>query len=130
MAITLSTNARNVKVNACLGLLDAGAGTNPVFIIKTAGSVVLGQVPMNSTKAFGDAVAGVATANSLPLEDPSADTNGQAAIFDAVDKDGTVVFSGTVSAIGGSGDLQMANTSVVQGQPIRITGATYTQPAS
>ena len=130
MAITVALDPRNDAVDAVLGNLDEGVGASPLFIIKDAADVVLGQVPMNNTSAFNAASGGAAIANGLPLEDPTADASGIAAKFDAADKDGNVVFNGTCSVVGGGGDIEMADINVVQNQPIRITAATFTQPAS
>ena len=127
MAITLSTAARNAAVDAISALVDAGAGTNGQMRIKTAGAVVLATIDLQAT-AFSAAVGGTATALGLPLQDPSAAAGGVAATFDIVDKDGTVVYSGTVSIAGGGGDAFIDDINISASDVVNLTALSLTVP--
>lgn len=40
------------------------------------------------------------------------------------------MLTGTVTSVGGNGDLELSNLSIVSGQPVDLTGGTITIPAS
>lgn len=58
------------------------------------------------------------------LTDVSADANGIAAHFRLAN--GTYVLEGTISAIGGGGDMELITTTIVATQPIDLTSVTFT----
>lgn len=128
MAITLETSARNAACDAIVDLLDSGAGTAVIEIRQS--TTVLATIPLDATAAFGAAATGVATLSNLPREDTSADASGTADNFQAKDKDGNLIFSGTVTATSGGGDIELVSTSITVGQPVRITSGTFTMPAT
>jgi hypothetical protein len=57
--------------------------------------------------------------------DPLGDANGTAALFSIKDSAGTEVYSGTVTATGGGGDVEMISTSVIANLPVEITDMSY-----
>ena len=125
MALTLGTAARNAACDAVVDLVDVGGGGK--VVIKTAGASVLATIPTAAT-AFGSASTGIATAASLPLS-ANASASGTAATYEVQNNAGTVIWSGTVSATGGGGDMQLSTTTITSGQPVSITSWTHTQPA-
>ena len=127
MAITLSTDARNAAADAIAGLVDAGAGPNGQMLIKTAGAVVVATIDLQAT-AFAAAVGGSAVALGVPLQDPSAAATGVASTFDIVDKDGTVIFSGTVTISGGGGDAIIDDVNIAAGNVVQLDALSITVP--
>lgn len=125
----ISTSVRNTMCNAFVDAIDVGS-TNPTgkLRIYTAGFATLLAELNFSNPAFGAASNGVATAAAIAQEE-SALASGAAAVFRIVDRAGATVADGTVSATGGSGDLQLNTTSIVQFDIVSITSATITMPA-
>lgn len=126
MAITLSTKARNAACDAVVDLADEGAAAGKLKI-KDAG-VLLCTITLGDP-AFGAAATGVATASGLPLSGVGV-AAGDADNFDVTDSDDEVMWSGTVTATGGGGDLQLDNVSIAVDQNVNVTAWTHTQPAS
>jgi len=125
----ISTSVRNTMCNAFVDAIDSGS-TNPngKLRIYTSGfSVLLAELDF-SLPAFGAASNGVATAAAIAQEQ-SAPASGAAAVFRIVDRAGSTVAEGTVTATGGGGDLQLNTTSIVQFDIVSITSATITMPA-
>lgn len=127
MATTLTTSARNAAANAVVDLLDAGSGAGYLEIIHSDGTSVLVTVTL-ADPAFGNAATGVATANTIAQATATGD--GTATTFKAYDSDANEIFSGSVTATGGGGEIEVTNTSISTGDKLEITSATYTQPAS
>ena len=126
MATTLETSARNAAANAVVDLVDAGAGAGTIEI-QTSGDVEVATLTF-SDPAFDDAAAGVATANAITSA--SSATGGTAAKFVVKDSNGTAVFSGTVTATSGGGDIELSSTTIGAGSTVSLSSLTYTQPAS
>ncbi len=120
---TLETNARNAACDAIVGLLDGGT-----IEIQESDDTVLAVLPFG-TPAFGASSNGTATAEAI-TPDSSADATGTAAKFICKDSEGNPVFGGTVTALGGGGDMELVSTSIVATQPVTITSFTFTIPAS
>lgn len=83
-----------------------------------------------SATAFGAAngTTGVVTAASMP-KTTTAVAGGDVDNFQTRDKDNTVLLSGTVTATGMGGDMEMDNPTVVNGQTVNLTSMTYTPPS-
>lgn len=128
MATTLSTTARNAACDAVVDLVDGGAGAGKIRI-KSAGAVVIAEVTL-ADPAFGAAAAGVATMAGAPKSGAgvaAAGTGTAAATFDVCDSNNTVIWSGAVGT--GSGELQLNNVNIADGQVVTVTSFTHTQPA-
>lgn len=124
MAITHSAAVRSAIANAVVDLLDAGS-TNPngQLVLETAGAVEVATLNL-SNPAFGNASNGVATAAAISNDDNA--TGGTVAQFKLVDRDGTTVITGTVTAIGGGGDIELSSTSIAPTESVAISSITYT----
>lgn len=126
MALTHATAARNAAANAVVDLLDAGiTDANGDLVIMTSADVAVATLALTNP-AFGNAAAGVATANAI-----SDDTNaagGTAALFKLQDRDNVEVVRGTVTATGGGGDIELSSTNISAGDTVSISSLTYTAP--
>ena len=122
MALTHVAAARNAAVDAVVDLIDAGAGAGNI-VIMTSGDVEVATLPF-SDPAFGNAAAGVATANSI-TDDTDA-TGGTAALFKVEDSDNNEVFRGTVTVTSGGGDMELSSLAIGAGDTVSISSFTYT----
>lgn len=135
MAIKLTNATKSAAADAVVDRLDAGAGAGTIEIrtgaqptnADDADAGTLLATLTFSDPAFGAASNGVATASAV-TSDSSADATGTAGYFVVKDSGGTKVFTGTVTATGGGGDMTLVTTSIVATQPVAITSFTYTQP--
>lgn len=94
--ITHSTAARNAAADAVVDLIDGGTGTQKLRL-KTSGAATLVDLVLSAT-AFGNGGATVAgRADAAAITTGTATGTGTAALFDFLNKSGTVVFSGTVT---------------------------------
>lgn len=129
MAITHSSTVRNDLATKVLADIDAQSNAG-ILKIKDASNVVLVAIPLGSTpntKPSGTVSGAVLTFANITTVNCT--TAGTAAKFDITDGSGTVIFSGTVTATGGGGDMTFTNLSFASGDPISITnGMTYTAP--
>ena len=125
MAVTHPSATRNALADAAVDRIDAGAGAGTLEF-QTAGSVEVATLTF-SDPAFGNAAAGVATANAITSD--SSATGGT--ITKAVIKDstGTEVFTCSVTATGGGGDITLSSVVVSAGQTVSLSSLTYTAPA-
>lgn len=126
MAITLPNASRSAACNAVVDLVDAGSGAGKL-VIMTSGDAVLATITLDDP-AFGAASNGVATGAGTPLT-AVATGDGAAAKFQVTDSDDTVIWSGTVTATGGGGDVTFNTTSILTGQTVTVSSLSYTQPA-
>ena len=118
----LSTAARNAAADAIAALLDDGD-----IRFETSGNNEVATNDFGAT-AFGNAAAGVATANAI-----ADDTNTTSGTIDhAILRDslnGTVI-DATVTVTGGGGDFTMPSLVFGDGDTLRVTSLTITVPAS
>jgi len=126
MAITLEDICRTAVCNAVVDLVDVGA--SPAWIELTNGSGTILVIINLPNPAFGAAVAGVATAQGLPLTG-TCTSAGTLANYSVYDRSGTsnVVWSGTIGT--SAADMIVDNTTIALGQAITITTWTHTHPA-
>ena len=128
MAITLEDTSRNASVDARVDQIDVGAGANgQVKIIDQDGTTVLCTVDLPNP-CFGDSAAGTATANAI--SDATASASGTATTYEVFDADGNKLWSGTITATGGGGDMTITNTNIANGDTVSIDSWTHSQPAS
>jgi hypothetical protein len=113
-----------VIADAVADLVDVGStNANGQIKIYTENRITLLATIELANPAFGAAASGVATALSMPASDGLADGSGTAAVFDVIDRDENVVFSGTVGE-----DLTLPETEVAEGDIFKIISMSYTAP--
>lgn len=125
MAVTHPTDVRNGVADFVTNLIDAGGGGTLVF---QDGGVADSDVATLSfsVTAFGDALAGVATANVI-----TDDTNcnaGNVTKFTVFSGAGDSCFTGVVTATGGGGDIILSSTAIGSGDTISVSSLTYEAP--
>ena len=122
MAITHPAIIRTTLATAIRDEIDAGAGAGTVKIYTAAKAALLAT--LTCSDPCGTVNTGVLTFSAI-TRDTEADATGTAAVFDVTDSTGEIVFSGTVSATGGAGDMQFPTVDFVAGQAIELSSFTY-----
>lgn len=126
MAITLTTAARNAACDAVVDLIDVGTtDANGDIMIMTAADAEVATLAF-ANPAFGSAVNGVATANTIQPDTTA--TAGTAALFKFQNRNNVEVLRGTVGTSGA--DLNLSSLNIGAGDTISISSFTVTMPAS
>lgn len=121
MALTHATATRNAMADACVDLIDGGAGAGTLEF-QTSGDVEVATITF-SDPAFGTAASGTATMSGAPKQDTNA-TGGTMAKFKVFDSNSTQIFEGTVGTSGE--DINFAGgVTVGVGDTVELTSLTY-----
>ncbi|MCF6216839.1 MAG: hypothetical protein L3J58_11800 [Emcibacter sp.] len=127
MALTHATAVRNDIADAVVDLVDAGStDLTGDLVIMTSGDVEVATLAL-SDPAFGAAASGTATANAV-ADDASA-TGGTAALFKIQNRDNVEIFRGTVTGVGGGGDIELTG-GVVIGAGTTVSMSSFSYSAS
>lgn len=122
MAITHGSATRDAVCNAVVDRLDLGSGTSAGrLVFLTAASAAVATLAL-SNPAFGNASAGVATANAI-----TSDTNaagGTTTKFELRDRDGAAVILGSVGTSGS--DINLSSVIIGAGDTVSVSSLTYT----
>jgi len=125
MTVSFSTAVKNSRANERVDAVDLGS-TNPYgqLWMKDALDNVL-SIHNFSDPAFGAAADGAAIADTIA--DGTGLLTGSCTNFDVVDKDESVCWSGTVTAVGGGGDLESdtSSTVITAGETVSVSSLTY-----
>jgi hypothetical protein len=123
MALTYSNAAKQAATDAITALVNGGSGAGKL-VIKDGSSPLISYDL--SDPAFGAAAStGIATLDITPAITGTATGAGDADGFAITDSDDTVIFSGTVTATGGGGDLTLDNVNIAIGQTVTISSFTF-----
>ena len=124
---TLENVAKNAACNGTVDLIDGGAGNpNGQLIFRTAGDVEVATLNYSAT-AYGAAALGIAVAGTI-VSDTSA-TGGVTTKWTAEDKANAKIFTGTVTSIGGGGEIELTEgTNISPGPTVGITSLSHVQP--
>lgn len=123
-AVTHPATVRNTIANAVVDLLDAGAGAGTIEL-HTSGDVEVATLTF-SDPAFGAAAAGTATAS--PITSDTNATGGTIAKFIAQDSDSNLVFSGSVTATSGGGDVELSSVAIGATDTVSLSAFDYDAP--
>lgn len=124
MAVTHPTAVRNGIADFVVDQLDEGSPPGDLVLL-TSGDVVVATLPL-SNPACGSAVAGVATFGAI-----TSDTNavgGIVAKCSLRNAAGTEKWAGSVTTVGGGGDITLNSVSVAAGQTVNMSSLQYTAP--
>lgn len=121
MAVTLETAARNAACDAVVDLLDGGT-----IEFQTSGDVEVATLTLG-TPAFGDAATGTATANAITSDTSATGGTIAKAVFKT--SGAASLFSVSVTATGGGGDIELSSLAIGAGDTVALSSYTHTQPA-
>jgi len=124
MTLTHVTALRSTLADAVDAAINTGAGTATLKIRASTTDLIVFNL---QNPAFGAASSGVITLAGVPISTTAAAT-GTADNFQILDRDGTLLVSGSVTATGGGGDIEATNTSIATSQDADLTSLTYTAP--
>lgn len=115
---------RDAIADLVVDAVDAGTlNASGRVIIYTANRLLKLSTIILSSPAFAAAASGVAAGLGMPLSDSNAIAAGTAAVFDVVDRDENVVFSGDVDT-----DMTLPNTEINVDDIVKIISMNYTAP--
>ncbi len=123
MAITHAAATRNSLADAVL----ADIGTSGKLKIYTAAKgTLLAELALSATA--GTVSGAVLTYGSIS-DDASANATGTAAVMEVTTSADAEVYSGTVTATSGGGDLELDSLSITSGQTVSVSSMSYTASA-
>lgn len=122
MSVTLSTAARNAACDAIVDLLDGGT-----IEFRTSGDVEVATLGFG-TPAFGDAAAGVATANAITSDtNATGGTIAKASVRDSGDAE---IMELSVGTVGSGEDIELTSLVIAATETVSMSALTFTIPAS
>jgi len=137
MAVKLSTQARNAANDAVVDLIDLGSAVSKGYIeirdgliptspLSEATGKLLAKLEL-SRPAFKNSADGKALANVIN-NDIQIDNTGVASWFRIYNRDNIPVIDGTVSVIGGDGDIQFDKVDFFAGGVVAIMSLSVAMP--
>ena len=127
MAVTFSVAIKNERADALTAKVDVGStNTYGQLWFMDASDNVLSKHDM-SDPAFGAAASGACVADTIASANGL--LTGAATKFSIVDKDETEVYRGTVTAVGGGGDLESStsSTQITASENVDVSSLTYVE---
>lgn len=136
MTIHISTAARNAACDSVVDLLDAGPAGGKIRIYSGAqpagpdtavgAQVLLAELTMDATAAFGSAANGTATLDATPVLSTTGLAAGTAAWFRMLDSNNVAVMDGSAGTSGT--DLILNTATISVGVTVEVTAGTITMP--
>jgi hypothetical protein len=122
-----SVNAQNAACNAVTSLVDQGSyySSGQLNLLLFDSSTIITTFTL-SNPAFQDAVDGTAVSNFIP--DATAFIDGTASFFNILNRDASMVWTGTVSTYAGLGDCKLNSVNIFHDATITLTDIVYTVP--
>ena len=122
-----TTAAKDALCNGIKDTIDAdlSAGTIKLYLANetTLVSTVVLQYPC------GVVSGGVLTFSTTMADSGAVGNASPVAHFKVTDNSGDEVFSGTVTGIGGGGEIELDDTTIDNGDTVTITSLTWTAPS-
>ena len=109
MALTIAVATRALMLDGLEDSMEVGSGTANLTIYQT--NTALCVFPLAATP-FGAAVNDGAAAASAPISSTGTEVAGKANRFILTNQNGDTVVTGTVSAVGGGGDIEVPALTV------------------
>jgi hypothetical protein len=123
MSITITDTLRDAKVNAAVGLFAGGR-----ILFLTAANAVVAQTVLGPGVFFTPAVAGQSFLVGTLVD--SFTNAGTITNFRFEAAGETALIAGSVSGVGGGGDIELVQTTFAVGDRFEVTNIVYTQPAT
>ena len=123
MALTFRSDIKTGVPDLIVDKIDIGTtNSNGRLILKTSADAEVATLEF-SNPAFSDTdVSGVATANAITPDSNA--TGGEVDRFDIVDCDVSVVLDGTVTVVGGGGDIEISTTTILANATVSVSSLT------
>ena len=136
MSLSFSTTTANLLLTQITNQIDAGSGSGTIMIysgtIPASGDTALSGntqlAHLVCSKPSSPAPSAKTLTFSSIAQDTSADATGTASFFRILDSNANVIVQGSVTVVGGGGDLQMNTTAIISGGPVQITACSFTLP--
>lgn len=125
MSITHVTALRDDLADAVAAFMLLGAGDATLEL--RDGTDVCVIFTLNATP-FGAASSGVITANGVPIAAVATDDGVALDNFILKNQNGDAAITGSVTATGMGGDIEVTNINVANGQDCSLESLTYTAP--
>jgi hypothetical protein len=125
MAVTHAAGVRNSLANVVGDAHDAGSAGDAVLQLRDGSTVIVEfDLPDPAFDTAPATAAGTITLQGVPIEVQAAD-DGDVDNFVTRDQDGTIVLSGSVTAVGMGGDIEVTNVNIATGQDCSLESLTY-----
>lgn len=131
MAISISAAVAQSMASAAATAIGSGSsiriysGSKPATPETAATGTLLVTIPISGSFS---ASSGVLTAADPASASPAA--SGTAGYFRLLTSGSTAILDGTVSATGGSGDMQLGSTTITTGVPVDLGVPTFNVPTA
>lgn len=109
MTIAVTLGARALMLDGFEDFLEVGASDANFTVYQTNTSLCV--FPLAATP-LGAAASDAIVASSTPISSTGTEVAGKANRFVITNQDGTTALSGTISAVGGGGDIETPNLTV------------------
>lgn len=109
MALTIAVATRALMLDGFEDSMEVGASTANFTVYQNATSLAV--FPLDSTP-FGAAVNDSIVAAATPISSTGTEVAGKANKFIITNQNGDTVLTGTISGIGGGGDIETPNLTV------------------
>ena len=109
MTLTIATATRALMLDGFEDSMEVGSGTANFTVYQT--NTALCVFPLAATP-FGAATSDAAAVASAPINSTGTEVAGTANRFVLTNQNGDTVMSGTISAVGGGGDLEVPALTV------------------
>lgn len=122
MTIVHVTTLRNALAEAVRSAVNGGASNSSIVMrdgSTTAVTFDLGGTP------FGAASSGIITLDGVPISAVASASVTELDNFQLKDGDGTTQITGSITAVGMGGDIEVTNVNVANGQDCSLESLTY-----
>lgn len=126
MSIMHAAGVRNNLANVTGDAHDVGAGTAVLELRDGADIIVSFPLPNPAFDTAPATAAGTITLLGVPIEVQAIDASAAVDNFVTRDRAGTIVLSGSVTAVGMGGDIEVTNPNIATGQDCSLESLTYT----
>ncbi|RUT32652.1 hypothetical protein EMQ25_05765 [Arsenicitalea aurantiaca] len=125
MTVTHVMALRNALATTVKEAHEVGSGTATLVLRDGSDPIVTFNL---AATPFGAASSGIITAASTPIEATASDSGPGVDNFITYDKNGDPQLSGSVTAVGMGGDIEVTNTNIALGQDCSLESLTYEAP--
>lgn len=126
MTITHITALRSALAETVRSAINGGASNSSLVLrdgSTTAVTFDIGATP------FGAASSGIITLGGVPIDQAASASVTELDNFQLKDGDGTTQITGSITAVGMGGDIEVTNVNVANGQDCTLESMTYEAPA-